>query len=119
MKKVIIKTIIILFLMLVYSYTLAIEKIPDNIIIFEGETIKVNNILGFSINSKDETIQASSTSSKTINNVGKTTMKVNLFDSIFIKDMQVDVLPRTKVIPVGSIAGVKLYTSGILVVRNV
>lgn len=30
--------------------------------------------------------------------------------------MEVDVLPRTKVIPVGSVAGVKLYTSGVLVV---
>lgn len=116
MKKRIIKIILIIILMLAYSYTLAIEKIPDNIIIFEGETIKVNNILGFSINSNDETIETSSSSSKTVNNVGKTTMKVNLFDSIFIKDMEVDVLPRTKVIPVGSIAGVKLYTSGILVV---
>ena len=116
MKKRIKQIILIAILMLAYSYTLAIEKIPDNIIIFEGETIKVNNILGFSINSTDETIETSSSSSKTVNNVGKTTMKVNLFDSIFIKDMEVDVLPRTKVIPVGSIAGVKLYTSGILVV---
>lgn len=116
MKKIILKVTLMAILMLVYSYTLAIEKIPNNIIIFEGETIKVNNILGFSINSKDEAIQTSSSSSKTINNVGKTTMKVNLFDSIFIKDMEVDVLPRTKVIPVGNIAGVKLYTSGILVV---
>lgn len=116
MKKRVLKVTIVAILMLVYSYTLAIEKIPSNIIIFEGETIRVNNILGFSINSKDEAIETSSSSSKTINNVGKTTMKVNLFDSIFIKDMEVDVLPRTKVIPVGSIAGVKLYTSGILVV---
>lgn len=116
MKKRIIKAIILGVLILVYSYTLAIERIPDSIIIFEGETIKVNNVLGFSISQNNETIETSSSSSKTVNNVGKTTMKVNLFDSIFIKDMEVDVLPRTKVIPVGSIAGVKLYTSGILVV---
>lgn len=43
-------------------------------------------------------------------------MEVSLFNNIFIKNMEVDVLPRTKVIPVGTIAGVKLYTSGILVV---
>ena len=35
---------------------------------------------------------------------------------IFIKNMEVDVLPRSKVIPIGTVAGVKLYTSGILVV---
>ena len=33
-----------------------------------------------------------------------------------IKDVSVSVLPRTTVIPVGTVAGVKLYTSGVLVV---
>lgn len=119
MKKTIIRYTIILLLILIYSYTLAIEQIPDNIIIFEGETIKVNNILGFSLNLDGETIETSASSSKKINDVGKKKMKVNLFNSIFVKDMEVDVLPRSKVVPIGSIAGVKLYTSGILVVRNV
>ena len=118
-KKRIIRFIIITFLIVIYSYTLAIEQIPDNIIIFEGETIKVNNILGFSLNLDGETIETSASSRKRINDVGKKKMKVNLFNSIFVKNMEVDVLPRSKVIPVGSIAGVKLYTSGILVVRHV
>ena len=33
-----------------------------------------------------------------------------------IKDVSVSVLPRTTVIPVGTVAGVKLYTNGVLVV---
>lgn len=115
MKKIF-KIALMLFLITLYSYILAIENIPDSIIIFEGETIKVNSFMGFKINSEDETIETSSSSSKTINNVGKTTMQVSLFDNIFVKNMEVDVLPRTKVIPVGTVAGVKLYTSGILVV---
>ena len=116
MKKKITQILIIIILMIIYAYVLAIEAIPDNMIIFEGETIKVNNFLGFKIDSENKTIETSSTSSQTINNAGKTTMKVSLFDNIFIKNMEVDVLPRSTVIPVGTVAGVKLYTSGILVV---
>lgn len=36
--------------------------------------------MGFKIN--DETVETSSTSSKTLNDVGKTTVKVSLFDKI-------------------------------------
>ncbi len=43
-------------------------------------------------------------------------MKLNLFENIFLKDINIDVLPKTTVIPVGNIAGIKLYTSGVLVV---
>ena len=43
-------------------------------------------------------------------------MQVSLFDNIKLKDVDIDILPKTKVIPVGSIAGVKLYTNGVLVV---
>ena len=118
MKKTLKLILLFTFLVVIYIYAITIESIPDNIIIFEGETIKVNNFLGFKINSSKNNlaIETSSSSSKTINNVGKTTMEVSLFDNIFIKSVDVDVLPKSKVIPVGNIAGVKLYTSGVLVV---
>lgn len=115
MKRKIIMIISTISLIIIYLYTLAIEKIPDSIIIFEGETIKVNNYLGFKLNSNN-TIETSASSSKTITDVGKKTMQVSLFDNFFIKNMEVNVLPRSKVIPIGTVAGVKLYTSGILVV---
>ena len=51
-----------------------------------------------------------------MNSVGKKTAKISLFDNIILKDVNINVLPKTKVIPVGSIAGIKLYTSGVLVV---
>ena len=47
---------------------------------------------------------------------GTTNFKLSLFDNIFVKEIKVDVIPKTTVIPVGSIAGVKLYTDGVLVV---
>ena len=41
---------------------------------------------------------------------------MNLLGKIPVKEVNVSVLPRTTVVPVGTVAGVKLYTSGVLVV---
>ncbi|MBR0351466.1 MAG: SpoIVB peptidase [Clostridia bacterium] len=109
------RIIIIIILFIIYSYVLAIEQIPDKLIIFEGENIKVKNFMGFEIKQNEETIQTSANNTNKLE-PGRNTMQVSLFNNIFVKNMEVDVLPRTKVIPVGTIAGVKLYTSGILVV---
>lgn len=110
---------IIIILLTTYLYTLSIQSIPDNIVIFEGETINLKTILGIKAdltekNKEIETISRNQT--KPINTTGKKVVKLSLFENIFVKNVDVDVLPRTKVIPVGSIAGIKLYTSGVLVV---
>lgn len=110
---------IIIILLITYLYTLSIQSIPDNIVIFEGETINLKTILGIKAdltekNKEIETISRNQT--KPINTTGKKVVKLSLFENIFVKNVDVDVLPRTKVIPVGSVAGIKLYTSGVLVV---
>ena len=65
----------------------------------------------------EETLETSSSEVEKISeNVGTSNLEVSLFDAIKIKDVNVNVIPKTKVIPVGNIAGVKLYTSGVLVV---
>ena len=87
MKRKITQLTIIIILIIIYSYTLAIEAIPNNIIIFEGETIKVNNYLGFKINPSDETIETSASSSQTINNVGKTTIGKELAKKLIVNFM--------------------------------
>lgn len=110
---------IIIILLTTYLYTLSIQSIPDNIVIFEGETINLKTILGIKAdltekNKEIETISRNQT--KPINTTGKKVVKLSLFENIFVKNVDVDVLPRTKVIPVGSVAGIKLFTSGVLVV---
>ena len=116
--KKITKLLLVFFLMIIYAYTLAIESIPNHLVIFEGENIHLKTLLGMEIKAdwgtmetvaKDQTKAVSEKS-------GNTTWQVSLFDHIKLKDVKVDVLPRTKVIPVGKIAGVKLYTNGVLVV---
>ncbi len=119
MRKTIKKIILIILLSIIYSYTLTIEAIPTSITIFEGEKLKIPTIAGININNQEnqQIITASTKEGEsTLRKVGVTKLKVNLLNNIPIKNVNVDVLPRTKVIPIGSLAGVKLYTSGVLVV---
>ncbi len=118
MKKTITKLLLVFFLMVVYAYTLSIENIPDNLVIFEGENITMKTLLGMNTKISSGTMETASNSNNNSvsQKAGKATLQVSLFDNISLKNVNVDILPRTTVIPVGSIAGVKLYTSGVLVV---
>lgn len=121
MKKNIFKIVLIFLLLVLYIYVILIQTIPDNIVIFEGETIGIKNILGLrayltSENNEKVVETLSNIQTNSINTIGKKTLKLNLFENIFLKDINIDVLPKTTVIPVGNIAGIKLYTSGVLVV---
>ncbi len=111
MFKKIKRILIIVILMIIYAYVLAIDTLPDNLVIFEGETVSVNSMLGLKLEN-NETTEVSSNEEGLENR----TYKVSLFDNLFVKDINVSVLPRATVIPVGCMAGVKLYTSGVLVV---
>ncbi len=112
------KTLLVLFLIIIYSYTLAITNLPDEVVIFEGEEISIKTLLGVNIRTKNEnTIETLSNNSKSVtDSAGKATLEVSLFDKFNLKNVNIDILPKTKVIPVGNIAGVKLYTNGVLVV---
>ena len=118
MKKILTMLLLVFFLSIIYMYTLVIGNIPKEIVVFEGEEISMKTLLGISIKGeKLETIETSSSNSNKISNeVGKTSVEVSLFDNITLKNVDVSVLPKTTVIPVGNIAGVKLYTNGVLVV---
>lgn len=118
-NKIAIKITMIILLLVIYIYIVYVQSIPDNIVVFEGETISLKTILGLKADliQEDEVVETiSSNQSSVMDSVGKKTAKISLFENITLKDVSIDVLPRTKVIPVGSIAGIKLYTSGVLVV---
>ena len=117
MKKLFKKMILLFFLLIIYVYILVISNIPDEITIFEGENLSLNTIFGMTLHSDDETLEVSANSGgKTINKIGNETLSVSLFNNLFLKSVDVSVLPKTTVVPVGNIAGVKLYTNGVLVV---
>ena len=117
--KTIKKILLIIILLVIYIYTLTLSYIPDNLVVFEGENLNINTILGINLKAKDNSqtvLTSSSVNNQSINQIGNTKISVNLFEKFFIKDVNVSVIPKTKVIPLGNIAGVKLYTSGVLVV---
>ncbi len=116
MKKTIKRLLLVFFLMVIYAYVLAIENIPHHLVIFEGENIIMKTMLGMSWHFESDTIETVANHKETTPKVGKANIRISLFEHIPLKEVNVDILPRTTVIPVGSIAGVKLYTSGVLVV---
>lgn len=121
MKRVFKMLLLVFFLIVVFSYILVIEHIPEEIVVFEGEDISFRTLFGMQVKGENnETVEASSSDgNKLSEEVGNSKIEVSLFNTIPIKEVNLDVIPKTTVIPVGSIAGVKLYTNGVLVVRNV
>ena len=118
MKETIKRLLLVFLLLLIYCYILAINSVPSELVIFEGENITMKTLLGIHIKVDSGTLETSSSSNSNLvsQKPGQATLQVSLFNSIPLKEVEVDILPKTKVIPVGSIAGVKLYTSGVLVV---
>ena len=113
------KIFTILVLLSIFVYISSIESIPENIVIFEGERLNLKIITGLSLdNSSDYQTQLTSSNinNEKINKAGSSNLQLSLFGNIKIKNVNIDVIPKTKVIPIGSSIGMKLYTKGVLVV---
>lgn len=114
MKTIIRKIFIISLLLCFLMYICNITSIPNSIMIFQGEHYNVKTLFGLSINSKNETggyITASSNLSDDTTSIGRIDYSLNLFGNITLKDITVNVIPKTYVVPVGNVVGLKLYTS--------
>lgn len=113
-------SIIILFL-IIYVYVCYVAYLPSNYIIMEGENLEINTLLGMSLISKEgsdlQAVQTVSNINKNkIEQIGKVDFSLNLFNLFEIKDVSVNIIPKTSVVPVGEAIGMKLYTDGVLVV---
>ena len=97
-------------------YISSIEAIPENIVIFEGEKLNLKIAAGLSLDDYETELTASNINNKKISTTGSNNLQLNLFGNIKIKNVSVDVIPKTTVIPIGSSIGMKLYTKGVLVV---
>ncbi len=114
------KILIILFLVVIFIYTCNITLLPNNLILIQGEMLNLKTAYGITLGKDADSegiLQASSNINKNkVSNIGKLDVKLNLFGKFKVKDMTVNVIPNTKVIPVGKAIGMKLYTDGVLVV---
>ena len=119
----ILKIFIISFLLLVLIYVVNITSIPNQIVLFQGENYNLKTVLGITVNKEEndfftkhyETIQTSSNLNNS-NKIGKMDFKLSLFGKIPLKSITVNVVPKTSVVPLGNVVGLKLYTNGVLVV---
>ena len=118
MKRRLLKASLMLTLLVTYFYTCAITSIPQNIVIIEGEKLNLKMATGLSLISKnqDTVLTASNINKQKISEAGVEKLKLSLFGDIKIKDVNVAVVQKTTVIPLGTAIGMKLYTKGVLVV---
>lgn len=119
--KTIKKITIIALLFIIYVYVCYVAFLPSNYIIMQGENLRINTLLGINLISEEsknlETVQTvSSINQTTVEQVGKIDFNLSLFNLFKIKDISVNVIPKTSVVPVGEAIGMKLYTDGVLVV---
>ena len=110
------KILIVFVLIIIYVYFCNICMLPNNIVLMQGELLELNTVFGLNLNSS-KTMQASSNlNQKVIEKTGKLDLNLNLFNLFPIKNVTVNVIPKTTVIPVGKAIGMKMYTEGVLVV---
>ena len=114
--KVCKKVLIVFILIILYTYICNICMLPENIVLMEGEFLNLNTIFGIELKSS-ETMQASKNlNKKIVEETGKLDLNLNLFDLFSVKDVTINVIPKTTVIPLGKAIGMKMYTKGVLVV---
>lgn len=115
------KITIILLLLVIYVYVCYISFLPSNYIIMQGENLKINTLFGTTLVPKEsnnlQTVQTVSNLNHTkVEQVGKIDFSLSLFHLFKVKEVSVNVIPKTSVVPIGKAIGMKLYTDGVLVV---
>lgn len=113
------KIIIVILLMLVFAYVCNITLLPSSYIIMQGENLNIFTLLGLYIKPKVnyQTMQTASNINKTkVNELGKIDFDLSFFNIFKLKEINVNVISKTKIIPMGNAIGMKLYTDGVLVV---
>lgn len=125
-KKNFINLIIIFLLLIILAYVVNITSIPESIILFENEELNLNPIFGVKIEEAIEVgsnigertssniqLQTSNLQSQTLSKETKYNLSIL---GVNLKTITTNVTPITKVIPLGNLVGLKLYTKGVLVV---
>lgn len=109
---------LILFLLIILIYVTNITSIPDSIILFQNEDLNLGTIIGVNLDQENPNYEVVQTSSSLQNTsaVEKKKVAVKLFNLINVKEIEVNTIPNTTVIPLGNLIGLKLYTSGVLVI---
>lgn len=130
LKKNYMYIILILILLIILAYATNITAIPESLILFENEELNFEPILGVKI---EETVPVGADLSEQVRsnfqlhtseneeskmkiaNLQEKQYSLSLF-GISLKTIQANIIKKTKVVPLGNLVGLKLYTKGVLVV---
>ncbi len=131
-RKRLSKIFLVLMILSVFIIFYVYYLFPDKLILFEGEefiydikapvriSANANNSGVLSLNGemiKDKySMHYNSPVIIRPEKLGDYSIKVKLLGVIPIKSLNVDVLPKMKVVPCGNTVGVKLYTDGVLII---
>ncbi len=111
------RILIIVFLIILLIYVTNITQMPDSIILFKGESLNLFTVLGVFIKeNQDEYKSVQASSSLNTNTIETKTVSISLFNFIDVKDIEINTIPKTTVVPLGNTIGLKLYSSGVLVI---
>lgn len=110
--------LIVVFTVL-YLYITNIDKIPEEIVLFQNENYEINYLKGINIKGENISDQESFFNRITkvkSNRVGNNKLTLSAFGGIMKKDISVSVLPATSVKVGGDTIGIRLYSKGVLVI---
>ena len=128
MKKLFKILFILAIFFVIYVYVLNITMMPKSITLLQGEKLELATLWGLKLkqNSKSSTNVESYDQEKTLETsggiggetqvAGRIDLSLNLFNAIDLTNITVNVIPKTKVVPLGNAIGLKLYTEGVLIV---
>lgn len=129
MKRKIRIALLLFILLIIYIYVVAITYMPNSILLIQGEELNLATLWGIETKEvsnsnpniveyqKGKIINTSSVVGESnTDKIGKIELSLNLFDTIPLKEVSVNILPKTTVVPLGNAIGLKLYTEGILIV---
>ena len=106
-------------MLIIYMYICAVIAVPSSMVLFEGEGLNLKILKGLTVtwkNSYETALTSTTLGEKVTDNIGTKTVNLELFNKITLKQIDVDVIKKTTVIPLGNAIGMKLYTKGVLVV---
>lgn len=112
--KLLKKILLILNLCIILIYVTNITGIPNKIVLFEGENLNLGTIFGI-FETKEQVITTSSNNENN-NIISQEKITLSLFNLLDVKDVNVTTIEQTKVVPLGNTIGLKLYSSGVLVI---
>ena len=96
------KGIAIIFLLTILAYTTNITAMPKNLLLFKGEELILGEMFGIYIKEENNEVVQTSATLNNVEIMEKSTLKLRLFNIINVKEIELDTIPVTAVVPLGN-----------------